>query len=59
MINQDKLVDPVPHIDPEVIADVTGFSEQTFQTIMLCLGIQACIGILGLEFAWSRTKRMR
>lgn len=26
---------------------------------MLCLGVQAFIGILGLEFAWSRTKRMR
>ena len=48
----------VPEYD-DSDAILTGFSEDTFQTVLLCLGVQALIGVLGLEFAWSRTKRMR
>ena len=47
-------------IDPIVTKLVsTGVSRETLMTIFIFFVAQAIIGVIGIEYAWSRTKRYR
>lgn len=43
----------------EAAASSSGISRETGMTLMILFISQAIIGIIGIEYAWSRTKRFR